>query len=113
VIVKAKALIHLERRHMASDAAAVSRNAANHMLGVLIVVALDAGVNVLVFRHRLYSLVGVVTGCASHLPIGFQIATASKHPDGLKTSQKIRILSNFAFGKILGQPMAIPTKLNF
>tara|TARA_R100000365_G_C2706226_1_gene43098 strand:- start:160 stop:501 length:342 start_codon:yes stop_codon:yes gene_type:complete len=113
VVVKAKALIHLERRHVAFDTATVSRNAAHDMLGVLIVVALDAGVDVLVFRHRLYGLVRVVTRCAPHLPIGFQIATASKHPDRLKTGQKIRILSNFALGKILRQAMAIPTKLNF
>lgn len=113
VIVKAKALVQFDRRHVAFNATCFGFDRTGNMGVRIRLVAAQAILDMIGGIHVTNRPMGIVTGRALQLAVGIEVATASQHPDGLEPHQQIGIFSDLFLGDASWQSMTIATQLNF
>ena len=75
--------------------------------------ALNAVLLVFLFTNPVNGLVGIMAGAALHRAIRGKVALAAEHPNRLKPSKRIGVITQFLFRNTAWQSVAITTKLDF
>ena len=74
--------------------------------------ARQAAFNILCFSRRRCRSMRIVTGCAAHLPVGFEIAFAVQQTHRLKTRQQSVVRFHVLRTQHIGQPMTLAAHFN-